>query len=84
MPSRCERLRTTVSAAWIDSCITSPSLPVETILPLPGMHRALDRQQFTADFGPCQPGDLSDLVVLLRDAEAVAAHTEIRSEVLRR
>ena len=36
MPSFCERLRTTVSAAWIDSCMTSPSLPVDTTLPLPG------------------------------------------------
>jgi hypothetical protein len=32
-----ERARTTESAAWIDSCITSPSLPVVMVLPLPGM-----------------------------------------------
>ena len=30
------RLRTTVIAAWIDSCITSPSWPVCVSLPLPG------------------------------------------------
>jgi hypothetical protein len=28
MPSASARLRTTVIAAWIDSCITSPSWPV--------------------------------------------------------
>ena len=36
MPSDLLRRRTTVSAAWIDSCITSPSLPVVMVLPLPG------------------------------------------------
>ena len=31
-----QRLRTTVIAAWIDSCMTSPSWPVCVSLPLPG------------------------------------------------
>jgi hypothetical protein len=36
MPSEWLRFRTTESAAWIDSCMTSPSLPVVMVLPLPG------------------------------------------------
>ena len=36
MPSCFERWRTTDSAAAIDSFITSPSLPVDVVLPLPG------------------------------------------------
>ena len=36
MPRRLARARTTEMAALIDSCITSPSLPVVTVLPLPG------------------------------------------------
>ena len=37
IPSRGARLRTTDSAAWIDSCMTSPSLPVVIVFALPGM-----------------------------------------------
>jgi hypothetical protein len=58
-------LRTTDSAAWIDSCMTSPSLPVVIILPLPGTRYRLDGEQFAADLGPRQAGDLPDLVLLL-------------------
>ena len=65
MPSRSARLRTTVSAAWIDSCITSPSWPVSDQLALARHHRGFDRQQLAADFGPREPGDLADLVLLL-------------------
>ncbi len=36
IPNRVARRRTTVMAALIDSCITSPSLPVQVVLPLPG------------------------------------------------
>jgi len=36
---------------------------------LAGHDRAFDRQQLAADFGPCQPGDLSDLRFLLGYAE---------------
>ena len=69
MPSRSARARTTVSAAWIDSCITSPSWPVWISLPLPGTTVASMRQQIAADFGPRQTGDLADLVLLLGAAE---------------
>ena len=82
MPSALRAVRTTDSAAWIDSCITSPSLPVVMVLPLPGIVDRLDRQQLAADLGPREAGHLADLVLLLGHAEGVLAHAEVLVEVL--
>lgn len=55
---------TTVIAALIDSCMTSPSLPVNVVFALPGtLRHGLDRQQLSADFeGPREAGHLTNLL----------------------
>jgi hypothetical protein len=63
-------------AALIDSCITSPSLPVVDHVALARHGHRLDGEQFATDLGPGEPGDLADLVRLLGHADLVATHAE--------
>ena len=45
--------------------------------------RRLDREQLAADFGPRKPGDLADLIVLLRAPVTESTHAEVLSTRLR-
>ena len=65
--------RTQDEAASIDSFITSPSLPVVFIRPLPGSFSASIEQQVAADLGPGETGDDADLVLGLGEAVLEAA-----------
>src|SRR6478609_4829587 len=53
-------------------------------LALAGGRDALDRQQFTADFGPRKASDRTDLRFFFRHAVLVFAHTGELAEVLGR
>ena len=50
----------------------------------PARSAGFDRQQLAADFGPREPGDLTDLIVLLGAAVAEAPHAEYFGRLLRR
>jgi hypothetical protein len=58
------RERTKLTAAWADSFITSPSLPVIE-LALAGHGQGFHAQQFAAHLGPGQSGHQADLVFFL-------------------
>ena len=62
--------------------MTSPSLPVCLMLPLPGIDHRLDGQQLAAHLGPGQAGDDADHVLGFGLAVAEAAHAGIFLEVL--
>ena len=49
IPSCSARERIRLNAAVADSFITSPIWPVRVMLPLPGMRRGLDEEDFAAD-----------------------------------
>ena len=83
MPRLRERLRTTVSAAWIDSCITSPSLPVVMLLPLPGITTASMVSSSPPTSVQASPVTCPTWLFFLGDAEGVTAHAEIFVQVLR-
>src|SRR6202008_1292123 len=51
-------------------------------LALAGHDRAFDRKQLAAYFGPGETGDLTDLIVLFRYAEAEAEHAKIVRQIL--
>ena len=51
-------------------------------LALAGDDRGFDRQQLAADFGPREPGDLADVILLLGAAVAEAPHAEILAQIL--
>ena len=84
MPSRRARLRTTVIAALIDSCITSPSLPVNVVLPLPGTATDSIVSSSPPTSVQASPVTWPTWFCLLGDAEREAAHAEILVEILRR
>ena len=56
MPKSIERERTYEEAAEMDSFITSRKIAGHGHLALARHHQRFDRQQLTADLGPCQAG----------------------------
>src|SRR5690606_20006656 len=51
-------------------------------LALAGDYRRFDREQFTADFRPCESRDLSDLIILLGPPITITADAEVFREVM--
>ena len=74
--------RTHEEAASIDSFITSPSLPVVFIRPLPGSFSASIDRQVAADLGPGQPRHDADLVLGLGEPVLEPPHPEELLEIL--
>ena len=81
MPYCADRVRTTDIAAWIDSCMTSPSLPVKLCLPFSRHDRRLNRQQFAADFCPGESRDLTDPVSFFYPPVAVPTNAKVFVEI---
>ena len=70
-------------AACADSCITSPSLPVNVSRPLPCISSGFGRKHLAADFGPGQTRGQPDLIFLLRQDVAVFQDAEVFVDVCR-
>jgi len=65
VPKLFERARTTLMAAWIYSCITSPNCPVYNSLPLPGITAASMVSKSKAHFHPYQTYYLTNTIQLV-------------------